>query len=331
MLPTSIQNSGTELLNPNRFLHGATTGEDACQARQTPAIIEQLMHLQQSKDKSRKSGGQQHCLQENKYWLKNGTLRETISCAAVRLTDGSVYAGLFHCNALERARKACAKRSESCLRNLFKKSQDGFVTCRGRFVSRSEAYKMALFSHQITSKSYGRAVTDLWGYGIEVASELGAVAFNNARVNKGSKRMNAIEDAVEAKAKTWRLFEKILGPLRQIVNNRPDWKIHPETDTSVLMTFSKSDQLFYDVSAKDLDEFSSHRRAFFVFLAGSSQEAFIVPSRELREHVESSGLTPSQEYMDYKLHLIRDYRGTYFREIPLLNLAVFLNQYTQLL
>ena len=143
--------------------------------------------------------------------------------------------------------------------------------------------------------------------------------------------MHPKENATEEKAKTWRLFAKILGPLEQVVSNRPDWKIHRETDTPVLMTFSKSEQLFYDVSEKDLDEFSSHRRAFFVFLAGSSQDVFIVPTRELRDHIESSGLTPSQEYEDYKLHLIRDYRGTYFRETPLLNLALFHNQYTQLL
>ncbi len=225
------------------------------------------MHLQQSKDKSRKSGGQQHWLQRIPRKLKNEALRETISCAAVRLTDGSVYAGLFHCNALEKARKAHARtrRSESRIRKLFEKSQDGFMTCSGRFVSRSQAYKIAVFSHQITPKSYGSAAADLWGYGTEMTGELGAVAFNNAIVNKRIKKMNTSEDAAEAKAKTWRLFAKILGPLEQVANNRPDWKIHRETDTSVLMTFSKPEQLFYDVSEKDLDEFSSHRRAFFVF------------------------------------------------------------------
>ena len=98
-----------------------------------------------------------------------------------------------------------------------------------------------------------------------------------------------------------------------------------------MVTFSKLGQLFYDVSKKDLEQFASYRRAFFVFLAGSNKDVFIVPSPELCEHIKSHGLTASQEYGDYKLHLVRDYRGTYFREIPTLNLALFFNQYTQLI
>jgi hypothetical protein len=143
--------------------------------------------------------------------------------------------------------------------------------------------------------------------------------------------MNANENAAEEKAKAWRLLEKILGKLQPAVNRRTDWRIQRGTDTSVLVTFSKTSQLFYDISKRDLGQFSSHHRAFFVFLAGSSRDAFIVPSRELQKQIESRDLTPSQEYMDYKLHLIRDYRGAYFREIPELNLALFLNQYQLLL
>ncbi|MGA2853248.1 MAG: hypothetical protein ABSE90_03825 [Verrucomicrobiota bacterium] len=143
--------------------------------------------------------------------------------------------------------------------------------------------------------------------------------------------MNTKENAADEKERTWRLLHKILGPTERSVNHRADWRIHRETDTSVLLTFSKTGQLFYDVSKKDLDQFAAHRRAFFVFLAGGHKEVFIVPSQELREQIQSHKLVPSEEYGDYKLHLVRDYRGTYFREIPSLNLALFLNQYASLL
>lgn len=129
----------------------------------------------------------------------------------------------------------------------------------------------------------------------------------------------------------WRILDRLLGKTERAVNYRPDWRIHHETDTSVLVTFSKTGQLFYDVSKKDLEQFASHRRAFFVFLAGSHKDVFIVPSHELRAEIKSHGLAASQEFGDYKLHLVRDYRGTYFREVSALNLALFLNQYSQFL
>jgi hypothetical protein len=143
--------------------------------------------------------------------------------------------------------------------------------------------------------------------------------------------MDIREGVTEEKVQTWRLLDKILGQTKQAVNHRPDWRIHHETDTSIIVTFSKVGQLFYDVSKKDLEQFAVHRRAFFVFLAGSHKDAFIVPSQKLREQIGSHDLTPSQEYGDYKLHLVRDYQGTYFREIPSLNLTQFFNQYAQLL
>lgn len=143
--------------------------------------------------------------------------------------------------------------------------------------------------------------------------------------------MDSRESAAEEKVQAWRLLDKILGETKRAVNHRPDWRIHLETDTSIIVTFSKVGQLFYDVAKKDLEEFATHRRGFFVFLAGSHKDAFILPSQILREQIESHDLTPSQEYGDYKLHLIRDYQGTYFREIHSLNLTQFFNQYVQLL
>lgn len=143
--------------------------------------------------------------------------------------------------------------------------------------------------------------------------------------------MNAKVNSSEEKQRTWHLLEKIIGQTERAVSYRSDLRIHSETDTSILVTFSKTGQLFYDVSRKDLERLTSQKRSFFVFLAGSHKEIFIVPSAILRQQIKMHGLTFSQKYEDYKLHLVRDYGGTYFREIPSLNLALFLNQYAQLL
>jgi hypothetical protein len=143
--------------------------------------------------------------------------------------------------------------------------------------------------------------------------------------------MQTKDKVINEKQKVWRLLERILGPTERVVSYRSDWRIHRESDTSVLVTFSKLGQLFYDVSRKDLEQFAEHKHAFFIFLAGSHKDAFIVPGQELREEIRMHKLIASQKYEDYKLHLVRDYRGTYFREIPTLNLALYANQYTSLL
>ena len=109
---------------------------------------------------------------------------EKISSAAVRLTNGHVYTGLFHGDALEIARKVYANKSESYYGRLFGKSEDGFVTSKGKFVDREEAYKMAVKACQIKPKSYVEAVHDLWGHHVNPGGALGALAFENARTDK---------------------------------------------------------------------------------------------------------------------------------------------------
>ena|SRR5208282_2291040 len=88
---------------------------------------------------------------------------EKITYAAVRLTNGHVYTGLFHGNALKKAHRVYAKKSASYYSRLFGKSEDGFITNTGRFVDRDEAYRTAVKSGQITPKSHAEAVQDLWG------------------------------------------------------------------------------------------------------------------------------------------------------------------------
>lgn len=281
------------------------------------------MHIQQTKVESRATGGPQ-------YYLRNEL--EKITCAAVRLADGTIFTGFAHGYALEKAWAAHKKTLESVCHKLFDKLKDGFMTNKGRFVGRKMAYNLAVKNHQMTRTGYSQAAKDLWGCNIETSNELGALSFNNARNNnEQEKNMDAKDNAVEEKTKVWRLLDKILGQTERVVNHRPDWKIHRETDTSIIVTFSKDGQLFYDVSKKDLDQFAAHRRAFFVFLAGSHKDALIVPSQKLHGQIKAHGLSPSQEYGDYKLHLVQSRQEAYFREMPSFDLAEFFNQYAQLL
>jgi len=105
---------------------------------------------------------------------------ESITAAAAQLTNGSVFTGLYHGDALEKAKAAHALHSESYFNRLFAKSLDGFMTSKGRFVDPEEAYKIAVKSRQVTAKSHAQAVEDLWP---EVKAErwLCSLSFNNVR------------------------------------------------------------------------------------------------------------------------------------------------------
>jgi hypothetical protein len=143
--------------------------------------------------------------------------------------------------------------------------------------------------------------------------------------------MREHEASTDEKQRVWLLVERILGRTEPIVNYRPDWRVHRESSTAVLVTFSRPAQLFYDVSQKDLAASSEFHRAFVIFVLGSHRDTLIVPSGDLRREIESSGCVASKEYGDYKLHLVRDASGAHFREVPSFHLAKFQNQYSLLL
>src|SRR5438094_7595969 len=88
---------------------------------------------------------------------------ELIRCAAIRLTDGAVYTGRFHGDAVQKANKDYAHIPAPRYRRLFEDSEDGFMTNKGRFVCREEAYEIAVRCRQMTPDSYADAVQDLWG------------------------------------------------------------------------------------------------------------------------------------------------------------------------
>lgn len=119
---------------------------------------------------------------------------EKITSAAVRLTNGHVYTGLFHGDALKNAHRVYAEKSESYYSKLFGKSEDGFITNTGRFVDRDEAYGIAVKGRQITPRSHAEAVHDLWGDNVNTGGELCALAFQNSRSDK-SPSLKAFENA----------------------------------------------------------------------------------------------------------------------------------------
>ncbi len=75
---------------------------------------------------------------------------EKVVAAAILLPSGKMYSGLTHGHA----------------RDAFKrhhiKYREGFLTDRGRFVGRRQAFRLAVKAKQMTAQSYEQAVEDLW-------------------------------------------------------------------------------------------------------------------------------------------------------------------------
>lgn len=107
---------------------------------------------------------------------------ERIASAATRLTDGSIYTGQLHGDAYASACSAHRQTTESRYHKLFEQAEDGFTTSAGRFVSRDEAYRLAVKCGQLNPTAYAGTVEDLWGSGVTAGEELCAMAFTNARV-----------------------------------------------------------------------------------------------------------------------------------------------------
>lgn len=93
---------------------------------------------------------------------------EKVVAAAILLPSGKMYRGLTHGHA----------------RDAFKrhhiKYREGFVTDRGRFVSRLQAFRLALKARQMSVKSYKQAQQDLSGIRPEDPKSLDALGFDVA-------------------------------------------------------------------------------------------------------------------------------------------------------
>jgi hypothetical protein len=107
---------------------------------------------------------------------------EKITIAAIRLTNGAIYTGLFHGDAFMEAKAAHAHNSPSYHGRLFGNSVDGFMTSRGRFVEAEEAFELAVKARQITARSHERSVKDLWVENISAGRWLSSLSFNIVRI-----------------------------------------------------------------------------------------------------------------------------------------------------
>lgn len=140
---------------------------------------------------------------------------EHIKQAAVQLPDGRVFTGGTHSFAYDEAEKAGVKSFDGIT--------DGFITSKGKFVDRDEAYKMANKAQQITPDSYEASETKHFGGPQElmVDPKLESVAFNDARKfmpeNRNPKA--SLSDVAPSRMSTAHV------PVVQRKNNKP--KVDP--------------------------------------------------------------------------------------------------------
>lgn len=134
-----------------------------------------------------------------------------------------------------------------------------------------------------------------------------------------------------AKQHVLALVEQRVGPTRPGAKRRRDWRVSADGATSVFVTFSReysSGSFFYDVSADDLRRWLETDRAYVVFVAGTAEEAFVVPVRELASRLLQH--RPTTDGGNYKLHLEVAPSGARFREVPDLSIACYRNGWSVL-
>jgi len=124
---------------------------------------------------------------------------------------------------------------------------------------------------------------------------------------------------------------RLIGEPKQPVSYRPDLLVSGDGLLCVFVTYSAGEDLFYDVSEKDLVEWDGHARAFIIFLMGNRERALVVPARLLHKELVRAGRSVSDKYGDYKLHLVQQPGVYYFRELPDWELSRYFNNYVPLL
>jgi hypothetical protein len=123
------------------------------------------------------------------------------------------------------------------------------------------------------------------------------------------------------------VIESILGVMSTPHSRRRDWLISKDHTLSVFVTFSRSDQLFYDISPTDLDLWQSYSQAFIIFVMGDHREVLIIPLDQLQAIV--ANLDP-RGYGEFKLHLVHQSTGYRFKEAQWTDLNRFYNNYSLL-
>ncbi len=134
---------------------------------------------------------------------------------------------------------------------------------------------------------------------------------------------------LEEKEAVWGRVENHVGSRLRIMRlRRPDCRVDAQNELLVFMTFSKPDQLFYDLNDSDLDEWSDYNHAFVVFVLGRADDVLIVPIREIASRLRSGH--HKAQGNNYKLHVEAASDGRIrFRELSRWELASFRNAYSQ--
>jgi hypothetical protein len=139
-----------------------------------------------------------------------------------------------------------------------------------------------------------------------------------------SQAMNPKRDPAAEKAAVLKKVETRLGPTEPESPRRPDWRISENGSTSVFITFSKDEQLFYDVNGSDLEKWAKYACSFVVFVLGSADNALVLPLPVLRDSIVKT--MTSGERGNYKLHIIGTSRLR-FSEAPDVDLDGYRNAY----
>jgi len=123
-------------------------------------------------------------------------------------------------------------------------------------------------------------------------------------------------------------LHKLIGSLRQKNSLRPDWLIDDQKSLSIFITFSKADQLFYDISIDDLKNFLVFDRSFVLFVLGKNEKVLVVPFLEILKNILELNLARDGAV---KLHVSQSAGRIYFKETPDFNMGKYLNKYAILL
>lgn len=137
--------------------------------------------------------------------------------------------------------------------------------------------------------------------------------------------------AQREKEEVWARIRRTVGPTHQPNPRRRDWLVTIDGSTSIFITFSSEDHLFYDVNAQDIRDWSgSYEHAFVVLVLGSRVNVLTVPLKTLKKAIRDHNLQPKGNG-DYKLHVTIGPRGEYvLREASEIDLSRFHNNYGML-
>ena len=130
-------------------------------------------------------------------------------------------------------------------------------------------------------------------------------------------------DPTVEKSAVLKKAESHLGATTQAAARRPDWRISANR-TSVFITFSKDEDLFYDVSEVDLEAWAAYPRSFVIFVMGTGDDALVLPLAVLRDR--RLGRMKPKERGNFKLH-ISGSTHLRFREVPHVDLDDYRNAF----